>query len=204
MTDNGSGTTGEGQGEVVHNVPGSRPSPGYIEPQDDFSVPTGGQPEEPTPVRPITREMAARARELEQTGVPMWLDRTGIEATVKALSFADKTALGGIDPRYQAEITAGFNARGVTSSGKNVTFNDMLRGVGNEERLANAVACAGFIWPRLTLTKGEADLANDPDVWWVKDINILDRRKYCNYVLGMDEEEAKRIANFLNDRVASN
>lgn len=162
---------------------------------------------EPDPnqtVRRMTRQMAQEMRSVGSSeGVPMWMDRTGFEATVLPLSFADKTMMQGIDPRLQAEITAGFNARGVTSRGGSVTFADMIRGIGNEARLSNALCVAGFLSPRLTLTKEEADRASDEEVWWVEELHIEDRRKYGGYVLGQDDAEVKRIANFLADRVAS-
>lgn len=200
MTDTGPGTTGE----PVGNAGGNGQAPPPADPHPFTGQWAYGAVEEPpkqnTTTR-LTREQAARMREMEHEGVPMWMDRTGIEATVKSLSFADRTMLQGIDPRLQAEITAGFNARGISSSGNSVTFADMLRGVGNEERLSNAVCCAGFISPQLKLTKAEADQANDPDVWYVGELHITDRRKYSGFVLGMDEGEAKRISALLSDRV---
>jgi hypothetical protein len=206
MTDIGPGTTGEATGNVPGNGSGdSGPLPVSFPQMAVFPEP---QPERVDSVsgQRITRQQAKEMQRLRrEESVPFWLDQMGFEAQVKPLSFADKVALQGIDPRLQAEITSGFNARGIAPSGGNttVTFHDLMRGVGNEEKLANAVCCAGFISPRLTLTEHEADVANNPDVWWVGDIHIDDRRKYSGLVLGQNPGEAKRIANFLSDRVAN-
>ena len=206
MSEAPTGIAGEYLGNVPPNGPDIVGYPASVPSYAPQSSNGAGETADVVPTRRVTRQMAKEMKRLAAEGVPMWMDRTGLEATVRALSFADKTMLGGIEPRIQAEITAGFNARGITArggTGGGITFGDMLRGVSNEERLANAVCVAGFIYPRLTLTEQEADLANNEDVWWVQDLNIEDRRKYCNFVLGQDDAEAKRIANFLGDRVSN-
>jgi hypothetical protein len=151
--------------------------------------------------RRLTRAQVLEIRRQEQAGVPWWLDRTGYEATVRALSFADKSMISGIDARLQAEITAGFNSRGGSrNESGNTTFGDLLKGIANEERIANAFCVAGFIDPPLVLT--EADLVGRPDAWVVTDLHIEERRKYSGFVLGMDPAESRRISSFLTSRVA--
>lgn len=149
--------------------------------------------------RRLTRAQVRRLREMEMEGVPFYLHKTGMEATVKALSFADRTGMGGIDPSLQQEIQAGFNARGQNAGTKGISFEDMMRGVGNEERIANACCVAGFIDPPLVMR--EEELASNPDAWWVEDLHVEERRAYMSLVLGQNPEEAKRITNFLLDRL---
>lgn len=180
------------------NFPTPEPVP-FPAPEPDR---IGVAPSEADAKRPrITRAQAQQMRRMEREGVPMWLTSSAFEATVQALSFADRTMLNGIDPKLQAELAAGMNGRGMGAGDGGRTFGDIVRGIANEERMVNAVCCAGFVSPRLTLTKQEADLANNDDVWWVEEINIEDRRRYSGFVLGTDEEEARRIASFLADRV---
>lgn len=162
-------------------------------------------PIDPSDVRNFDRAKVQRMRALERgdDGVPFWLDRTLFEARVRPISFADRTMIEGISPRLQNEISQAINSRGNTrNQSGNVTVADMLQGLSTEERLSNAMCVAGFVYPRLTLTKQEADEANDPFVWWVGELHIEERRKYSNLVLGQDAGEARRIANFLADRVS--
>lgn len=201
MSDIGPGTTGEATGNVLGNGTDSGASSDFIPQNNVVQFESQPRPED-QPVRRITRSMAQQLLVVQREPVPFWLDHMGFEAQVLPLSFADKVMMSGIDPRLQSEISGGINSRSVTRAGGNVTFADMLRGIGNEERIANALCVAGFRHPILTLTKEEADRAGNEDVWWVNEVHIDDRRKYSGFVLGQDEAEVKRISNFLLDRVA--
>lgn len=156
----------------------------------------------PEEARRLSREQVRQMRRLEAEGVPFFLHRTGIEATVRALSFADKTLLAGLPSYLQQEVAAAFNQAPGGNAKK--TFSDYVRAAANDEKIANVACVAGFIRPRLTLTEEEADRAHDPDVWWVGDLHIEERKRYMGLVIGgAAEEDLKRIAGFLDARLAA-
>lgn len=157
-------------------------------------------PSAPTPQpRPaIRRDQAAAMRQAERDGVPFWCHRTGFEAKVKLLSLADRAMLAGIPAQLQAQLTASLT--GAQRAGGSRTFSDLLRTVGEDEQLANAFCIAGFVWPRLVAT--EAELDGSDDCWVVTDLHIDERKKYLSLVMGGEQEEMAKIANFLRERVA--
>jgi hypothetical protein len=151
--------------------------------------------------RRLSRAEVLQMRRLAEQGVPWFLERLGVEVTVRQLSFADKTMLAGVEPRIQGELTAAFQDRAKATAEAQPGFENVIVQAALNERIANAVCVAGFIDPPLVFT--EADLASKPDAWVVTDIPIDDRIKYRDFAFGQEPEEVRRIATFLHRKVAN-
>ena len=153
----------------------------------------------PSAFRPaVSRAQAAAMRQAEREGVPFWCHKTGFEARVKVLSLADSTMLAGIPATLQAQLTASLTGADRRERGRG--FSELLRAVADDEALANAFCCAGFVSPRLVLTEDELD--GSDDVWLVTDLHVEERKKYLGVVMGTEREEMARIAKFLRERLA--
>lgn len=154
----------------------------------------------PAPI-PLPSRAAVRAMRMqEKAGVPYWLKWTGVEATVRMLSFADKTLAVGLPNAIRIEINDAYAAM-QSRSGANKTLDDVLRTAAGDERLANAVCVAGFVSPRLVMT--EAELDGGDGCWLVTDLHIEERREYLAWVLGRAPEEViKRVQNFRAEGLA--
>lgn len=178
------------------------PSPISGETRDAYAAPSPETARRESVHR--TRQQAREMRRIEAEGVPFFLHITGMEAKVRRLSFADKAMLMGLPSHLQHELSAAYNQFSSNTTQKTRTVQDMARAAANDERIANALCCAGFLEPRLTMTEAEADLARDDGVWWVGDLHIEERKRYMNLVLGNGgEEDLKRIAGFLDTRLES-
>jgi hypothetical protein len=154
------------------------------------------------PRRPSRSEMRDRRRKERESGVPFHLDYDDIDVQVKVLSVLERATLIGLPTEVQTVLLRAFNGEDVVPDAGKRTLDDMLSIMGIEEDMANEVCMAGFVWPRLVRTEGEADVANSPDVWWVQDIHLDDRKKYLNLVMGRDAAEMARINRFLRNGVA--
>lgn len=149
----------------------------------------------------VSRAQAAAMRAAEREGVPFWCHKTGFEARVRMLSLADATMLAGIPPALQAQLTASLTGAD-RSRGGGRGFAELLRAVGEDEALANAFCCAGFVSPRLVLTEAELDGSDDCDTWLVTDLHVEERKKYLGVVMGTEKEELAKIARFLREGLA--
>lgn len=153
--------------------------------------------------RPIAREaMQERRRQERETGVPFVLDHDGFEARVRLLNIYERTTLLGLPGEVRQTILESFNAKDILPEPGKRTEEDLFKVLSMEDDTANAVCIVGFVWPRLVATTAEADAANDPDVWWVEEIHISDRKKYLALVSGQDKEEIARIRRFLRGELA--
>lgn len=138
------------------------------------------------PLQFPTRQSARAIRERERSGYIMPLPRTGGVAHVRALSLADSSTFAGLPMGMANEVLSVFNDLTGESSTGTLTMERLRRNQERQERLANLVAIAGFIKPRLVAT--EAELDGDPYTLVVSDIHLDERIKYLNMTLSGDTE----------------
>lgn len=151
----------------------------------------------------LTRAQVRKMREMENTGVPFRLFRSGgMEAKVRAWSMSDKLVLGGLPPKLQQEWVQALNDSRTRNGRANRTASDMLKLTDNDETVANICCVAGFIWPRVVMTEDQLD--GTDDCWLVTDLHIQERTRYMNLVLGGgNDDDMKQIATFLSAGVAA-
>lgn len=138
------------------------------------------------PLQFPTRQSARSRREMERSGYLLPLPRTGGVAHVRALSLADSSTFAGLPMGMANEVLAVFNELNGEQSTGALTMERLRRNQERQERLANLVAIAGFIKPRLVST--EAELGDDPYTMLVSDIHLDERIKYLNLTLSGDAE----------------
>lgn len=123
---------------------------------------------------------------MERNGYLLPLPRTGGVAHVRALSLADSSTFAGLPMGMANEVLAVFNELNGEQATGALTMERLRRNQERQERLANLVAIAGFIKPRLVAT--EAELGDDPYTMLVSDIHLDERIKYLNLTLSGDAE----------------
>jgi hypothetical protein len=163
----------------------------------------------------LTREQAKAAQDAKRNqGTELWLPNTGTKAMVRDLPFTDHTMLQGIPMELirfidqnvrDGRIKAAESGEGVDVAEPR-SLEETLDMFGKAEMMANGVALAAFIRPRLVQTEAELD-ANDPNVWLVTDIDLEDRimvLNWCNRNRGLNAEgAATAVAGFPGSGVAS-
>lgn len=135
------------------------------------------------------RTLAERRRIERVVGLPFTLDHDpDIECRVRALTLSEKATILGLPAELQNLMLRGFQRqRQMLADPDSLTLDDLLDVMDTEEETADEVCLAGFVTPRLVRTQAELDASDDPDVAWVKDIHIEDRRKYLRVVTGQDK-----------------
>lgn len=185
---------------VAEGAPPAAPS---LTPTSLAAPANGAASEAVAAFRPIAREaMQERRRKERETGVPFFLEHDGTEVRVRLLNLLEETTLLGLPEEIKQIVLEGFNTRDTTPAAGSRTWDDMMRVLGAEERMANAACITGFVAPRLTATKAEADAANDPAVWWVEEIDLDDRKRYLQLVSRQNKEEMERVRKFLRGPLA--
>ena len=156
-------------------------------------------PSQPLP-RP-TREQMAAARARERGGVPFMLhEEPRGEILVKMASIADRVLWAGVPAALQQQVMSSFDEQRAAAKQRGGkadvrTLYEMIEGEEKAEALANGVAMAVVVDPKLVAT--EADLATSPDAWVVTDLHINDRKRLLEWVVGTrSEEDLARVAAF--------
>lgn len=122
-----------------------------------------------------------------------------VYAEVRIVNLTDKTLIGTLPHGVRKLIERLFFAGEVSSKGAKhkVAENRMRQGLSRLEEIGHAYAVAGFVQPRMVLTKEEADA--DPEALWVGDpngIKLHDMTEFSRICEGDDNLAERRLEKF--------
>jgi len=124
------------------------------------------------------------------------LGQAKIVARVRRLSLLRLAKATNLSPKMQSLVTEVFQEFEDGSGIRIRSWADIVKTTEQSDELTNGLCIAGFLEPQLVETEHEANIANNPAIVWVEEIDWRDRAAYRDLVMSGEEAAADVLKPF--------